>query len=94
MEMTFRWFGADDPIPLEHVRQIPGVRGVVTALYDVPVGESWPADRLTALAERSMQPVCGSRSSKAFPFTRTSSSDGRRAIASSISTARASSASA
>jgi hypothetical protein len=35
MDMTFRWFGAHDPIPLEHVRQIPGVRGVVTALYDV-----------------------------------------------------------
>ncbi|HEY4305227.1 MAG TPA: mannonate dehydratase [Gemmatimonadaceae bacterium] len=52
MDMTLRWFGADDPIPLEHVRQIPGVRGVVTALYDVPVGESWPIDRLRALAER------------------------------------------
>jgi len=52
MEMTFRWFGADDPVPLEHIRQIPGARGVVTALYDVPVGESWPADRLSAVAER------------------------------------------
>ena len=52
MEMTFRWFGEDDPIPLEHVRQIPGVRGVVSALYDVPVGESWPADRLERLAGR------------------------------------------
>ena len=34
MDMTFRWYGAGDPIPLEHVRQIPGVRGVVSALYD------------------------------------------------------------
>ena len=33
------------------MRQIPGVRGVVTALYDVPVGESWPSDRLSALAD-------------------------------------------
>jgi mannonate dehydratase len=52
MQMTFRWFGPDDPIPLQHVRQIPGVRGVVSALYDVPVGETWPLDRLTQLAER------------------------------------------
>lgn len=52
MEMTFRWFGANDPIPLEHIRQIPGVRGVVTAIYDVPIGESWPAESLAVLAER------------------------------------------
>ena len=50
MEMTFRWFGPDDPIPLAHVRQIPGVRGVVTALYDVPVGEAWPREKLERLA--------------------------------------------
>jgi mannonate dehydratase len=51
MHMTFRWYGTDDPIPLEHVRQIPGVRGVVSALYDVPVGETWPAESLARLAE-------------------------------------------
>ncbi|GLC23733.1 mannonate dehydratase [Roseisolibacter agri] len=50
MEMTFRWFGPDDPIPLAHVRQIPGVRGVVSALYDVPVGEAWPREKLERLA--------------------------------------------
>ena len=52
MEMTFRWFGADDPIPLAHIRQIPGVRGVVSALYSVPVGAPWPADELSRLGER------------------------------------------
>ena len=52
MEMTFRWYGADDPIPLEHVRQIPGVGGIVSALYDVAVGDPWPADSLARLAER------------------------------------------
>jgi mannonate dehydratase len=50
MEMTFRWFGETDPIPLSHVRQIPGVTGVVSALYDVPVGEAWPVDGLDRLA--------------------------------------------
>jgi len=52
MQMTFRWFGSSDPIPLQYVRQIPGVRGVVSALYDVPVGESWPREGIERLAER------------------------------------------
>ncbi|HEV8398262.1 MAG TPA: mannonate dehydratase [Gemmatimonadales bacterium] len=49
MYMTFRWFGAADPIPLAHIRQIPGVQGVVSALYDVPVGDAWPRARLERL---------------------------------------------
>jgi mannonate dehydratase len=52
MQMTFRWFGADDAIPLEYIRQIPGVTGVVSALYDVPVGDVWPRDKIAALASR------------------------------------------
>lgn len=51
MELTFRWFGPTDPVPLAHVAQIPGMRGVVGALYDVPVGEPWPADGLARLVE-------------------------------------------
>jgi mannonate dehydratase len=43
---SFRWFGPGDPIPLAHIRQIPGVRGVVSALYDVPVGDPWSSERL------------------------------------------------
>jgi mannonate dehydratase len=50
MRMTFRWFGAADPIPLAHIRQIPGVRGVVSALYDVPVGDAWSREGLERLA--------------------------------------------
>lgn len=50
MQMTFRWFGADDPIPLSHIRQIPCVRGVVSALYDVPVGEVWSRSGIERLA--------------------------------------------
>ena len=48
---SFRWFGPADPIPLEHIRQIPGVRGIVSALYRIPVGEAWPYDDLARLAE-------------------------------------------
>ena len=46
---TFRWFGPSDPIPLTYIRQIPGVGGVVSALYDVPVGEPWTTERLARL---------------------------------------------
>jgi mannonate dehydratase len=49
MHMTFRWFGRDDPIPLAHIRHIPGVSGVVSALYDVPVGAAWSQERLERL---------------------------------------------
>ncbi len=51
MHLTFRWFGPDDPVPLAHVRQVPGVEGVVGALYDVPVGEPWPADGVARLRD-------------------------------------------
>ena len=50
--MSFRWFGAGDRIPLEHIRQIPGVRGIVTALHDVPAGEVWRREDLERLGER------------------------------------------
>ncbi|MBV9775327.1 MAG: mannonate dehydratase, partial [Gemmatimonadetes bacterium] len=51
MQTTFRWYGAHDPVRLEHVRQIPGVTGIVSALYDVPVGEVWPKELLARLRE-------------------------------------------
>src|SRR5438105_14598158 len=47
--MTFRWFGPADPIPVAYIRQIPGVRGVVSALYDVPIGAPWPREQLERL---------------------------------------------
>jgi mannonate dehydratase len=51
MKMSFRWFGQNDPVRLEHIRQIPGVSSVVSALYDVPVGEVWSRDAVAALQE-------------------------------------------
>ena len=51
MRMAFRWFGADDPVCLEHIRQIPGVETIVSALYDVPVGAAWTRNGLHALQE-------------------------------------------
>lgn len=51
MKMTFRWFGLKDSIPLQYIKQIPNMSGVVTAVYDVPVGEVWPRESLKALKE-------------------------------------------
>ncbi|CAM3868757.1 mannonate dehydratase [Staphylococcus xylosus] len=32
--MTFRWYGKDDPISLEYIKQIPSMKGIVSAIYD------------------------------------------------------------
>ena len=35
MEMTLRWYGSSfDTVTLKQIRQIPGVTGVITTLYD------------------------------------------------------------
>ena len=52
MKMSFRWFGDDDPVSLEYIRQIPGVRSVVSALTNVDVGAPWPKDDIDRLVAR------------------------------------------
>src|SRR5699024_9290783 len=49
MEMSFRWYGHNDPITLNHIRQIPGVTGIVSAIYDTPVGDIWTYKRIMRL---------------------------------------------
>ena len=46
MKMTFRWYGNDDPVTLDKIRQIPCMTGVVTAVYSVPAGEVWPQEEI------------------------------------------------
>ena len=47
MRMTFRWYGEnDDKITLQQIDQIPGMDGIVGALFDIPVGEVWPVEPL------------------------------------------------
>ncbi|HEX4026719.1 MAG TPA: mannonate dehydratase [Rhizomicrobium sp.] len=49
MKMSFRWYGDSDPVQLSYIRQIPGIHGIVSAIYDVPVGETWPVENIRAL---------------------------------------------
>lgn len=52
MYMTFRWYGEEDPVKLEYIAQIPGMKGIVSAIYDIPVGEVWPLDKILSLKKR------------------------------------------
>ncbi len=52
MEMTLRWYGSKfDTVTLEQIRQIPGVKGVITTLYDTKPGEVWSRERIRSLKD-------------------------------------------
>ena len=47
MNMTWRWYGRkNDSITLDHIRQIPGVKGIVWSLHDKVAGDIWELDRI------------------------------------------------
>lgn len=50
MQMTLRWYGSrHDTVTLEQIRQIPGVKSVITTLYDTVPGEAWALSDIRAL---------------------------------------------
>ena len=52
MEMTLRWYGSKfDTVTLKQIRQIPGVTGVITTLYDTEPGEVWSRERIRAMKD-------------------------------------------
>lgn len=50
MQETWRWFGPNDNISLQDIRQT-GATGVVTALHDVAPGVAWTQDAITERSE-------------------------------------------
>ena len=51
MKLSFRWYGKSDKVTLQDIRQIPGMHTVVTAVYDVPVGEVWSRESIAELKQ-------------------------------------------
>lgn len=50
MEMTLRYYGKNfDTVSLEHIFQIPGVKGVITTLYDTTPGQVWTREAIQKL---------------------------------------------
>ncbi|MDF2484056.1 MAG: uxuA1 [Herbinix sp.] len=51
MKFSFRWYGTDDAVKLQYIRQIPSMHSIVTAVYDVPVGEVWSHESIQKLKQ-------------------------------------------
>ena len=51
MKLSFRWYGEGDPVSLEYISQIPGMRSIVSAVYDVKPGEVWGEESLQKMKE-------------------------------------------
>lgn len=46
MKLSFRWYGDSDPVSLQYISQIPAMRSIVSAVYDVKPGEVWPEESI------------------------------------------------
>ena len=54
MRESWRWFGENDPVSLDDIRQA-GATDVVCALYDIPAGIVWPLAEIHSLKHQIEQ---------------------------------------
>ena len=53
MKLSFRWYGEGDKISLKYISQIPNMHSIVSAVYDVPVGEVWPQESIDKIKKQA-----------------------------------------
>mgnify|MGYP000852936537 CR=1 FL=1 len=91
MKSSFRWYGDSDPVTLDMIRQIPGMRSIVSAVYDVKPGEVWPEESIKHLVDECAAHGLIFDVVESIPVTEESSAD-RNAIATLPTTANPSAA--
>jgi len=53
MKLSFRWYGESDGVTLEKISQIPTMRSIVSAVYDVKPGEIWSCESIEKIRSQA-----------------------------------------
>ncbi|WP_240666601.1 mannonate dehydratase [Longirhabdus pacifica] len=52
--MSFRWYGPEDQITLEQIKHVSKIEGIVTTVYNIPVGQVWTQDKIHEVVTQVM----------------------------------------
>lgn len=52
MQMLLRWYGENNPIPINYIKQIPCVKGIVSEVSE-PVGSIWPKEKIQEIKKKA-----------------------------------------